>query len=625
MKIKKLSEKVIKQIAAGEVIARPANAIKEIIENAIDAGSTNISIHVNKTGLERIVIIDNGCGMDKDDLELCTQLHTTSKTSEKDHMFGTSSLGFRGEALASINEISDMTIESNGYKLHKNNITHSNIESGTRIEILNMFANVSARLKFLKSSQVEWFHIKWVLEKFMISECNITWKIFHNEKKLWHLEAGETQVYRIEKLLGSNAYPFSHEYNNIKISGYILDISARNFNALFINRRSVRDKAIAQYMRNIFSEYYMKNENPGYIMNIEIDPMMVDCNVHPAKEEVRIINHADIFAMLSFVFSHQFFAKALNKEQTFQVNTKTEEHENEYKLSFDSPKFEMPEITNRQFVHTKFDQKETNTRNEKINFVNETNTYTYQTIKANEQSTNNWKKHKPFQTPSVHRIIGQIRNSFIMFETEDGIGIFDQHAAHERHVYEKMKKELSTGNSQQLLIPIEINLTPLQAEYLIKNQTQLENKGIRISWLQTIESTQFETDCATSSQARSTKQSQNESLLTKSDYANTTILKASNSAYKLALTHIPQSLPALDCAKFIETELEENCNIETLIDRLVADIACKNALKANTQLSIEQMYALMETALENVPICNHGRPVFKYFTHLEIENWFRRK
>lgn len=566
MIIRKLSEKLIKQIAAGEVIARPANAIKELVENAIDAHASEISIYIEKNGLESIVIIDNGCGMDAEDLAIAAQLHTTSKTQENDHMFGTRSFGFRGEALASISAISNMIIESNGKKWagQSNTLSASNIAKGTRVEIANMFSNTPARLKFLKSSQSEWTAIKLLLEKFIIHEACIAWQVFHNGKKIWHIPREMSQTERIAMLLNSDFHAFAHEYNNVKIDGFILDIGARNFAALYINNRLVQDKAIANYMRNIFSEYYMKNENPGYILNIEIDAMLVDCNVHPAKAEVRIVDYSHVFAMLSFIFNHAFFNKVLQKEHVrdddmAQLDTA---------LVQETPKYQEPQFSFEymqpvaQFVN----EARAEYKSYQANTVKDMTSATHSAITKEATS-------QTYQT--TWKIIGQIKNSFILFETENGIGIFDQHAAHERHVYEKMKQELIAGNNQQLLIPLELTLTPEQAEYLQENEEKLSIYGIKIE--------------------------------------------------SGKLTHIPQTLPAVDFKNFIENNLNEHAEIDILIDRLVADIACKNALKANTALSFSQMSSLLETALNNIPICNHGRPVFKYFTHYEMETWFRRK
>lgn len=555
MRIKKLSEKIIKQIAAGEVIQRPFNALKELIENSIDAGATEISIHIEKNGLDKIIIIDNGHGIEKDDLEICTQLHTTSKTEENSHMFGTHTLGFRGEALASIAAISDLKIESNGYCWHDNKITNSNITKGTRIQIANMFSNLPARLKFIRSSSIEWQHIRTMIEKFMIHHTKIAWQIYNNGKKIWHLYANETKQQRVEKILKTEGKEFAQSSNKMSISGYLLD-NKQKFVALFINNRPVFDKAIAKYLSNIFSEYYMKQEAPGYILNIQIDPFLVDCNIHPAKNEVRLLNYQEIFSMLSFIFSYDFFKKQsgnneiiwsmknsiTNNESKIEQNNLALEYKTEYHL-------------------------ETATNYQEKMFVNETPAIFEIENKEvqNKAST---------QQKSVYNIIGQIKNSFIIFETENGIGIFDQHAAHERHVYERMKKQLKKENSQKMLIPIELDLNAEQLEYLANNKHALEEKGIVIEGSQ--------------------------------------------------LTHIPNFLSAFDFQKFIENELDSNAACDIVIDRLLADIACKNALKANNKLSYQQMEALLADALENVPLCNHGRPVFKYFNMNEITNWFKR-
>jgi DNA mismatch repair protein MutL len=484
-------------------------------------------------------------------------------------MFGMHSLGFRGEALASINAIAHMIIETNGHKLENEKITPSNFANGTRIEIKNIFANLPARLKFLKSNSIEWAYIKSVLEKFIINNCQIGWKVFNNHKLLWHFNANETSQNRLKTLFNHDGHYFFHEYQNIKINGYILNTSTRNFNAIFINKRCVLDKSIARYMRNIFSEYYMKHEIPGYIINVEIDPILVDCNVHPSKDEVRILSYSEILSMLSFIFSPHFFTNIFNEEKE-NLNI-YHMHKQVKPSSNDNVDFSKPIMFDNQIEEAKLNLIfEKDTKLETDNYI-QNNVILNQAFltKANSIDQNNEIiKHQ-------HKIIGQIKNSFIMFETENGIGIFDQHAAHERNVYEKMKTQMHKDNAQQLLIPIMLNLNAEQNEYINANLEALANKGI--------------------------------------------ILKDNH------LTHIPSILPGLDFANLIEKTLEIRTPIAIMLDRLLANLACKNALKANTKLAFEQMSQLLETALTNVPVCNHGRPVFKYFNMNEIETWFRRK
>lgn len=554
MKILRLNEHTIKRIAAGEVIARPANAIKELIENAIDANADQIIINIAKNPLEKIVITDNGVGMQKEDLAICTELHTTSKTNDNDQLFGLHSFGFRGEALASIDAISDLIIESNGYRLEKHagikQILNSGIQRGTRIEVREMFEHLPARLQFLKSSNVEISAIKQTIQKYMMNFANISWQVFFNEKKLWHFEKS-TQAERIEHIMNEEAMPFHAENNGIKLEGYLLKQSKEQI--LFINQRPVRDKGIFGYLKTIFTEYFMRNEAPGFVLFLTLDPMLIDCNVHPSKEEVKLINYSQIFSLLSYAFSPILFNNFLKKNTAVSQPEAFLAPLEEVALNLEYKEYSKPYST------PKFSQE--------ISYVREVNPYiaynTYEPVAP-----------KPAKI-YPHKIIGQIKKTYIIFETEEGIGMFDQHAAHERAVYEEMKKELNAESAQQLLVPLQLTLSEEKKEYINTHKQIFANKGIRI-----------------------------------------------NSRYEI--THIPIALQKANFIRIFEENLDEHTEPTIFIERFLADIACKNALKANTEISLDTMHALLETALQNPPICNHGRPIFKYFKLSEIENWFKR-
>lgn len=587
MKIIKLSNQKIKQIAAGEVIAHPFNALKEIVENAIDAGSENITIHISKNGLEKITIIDDGCGMEKSDLEICTQMHTTSKTSEDEHLFGTHSFGFRGEALASIDAISELTIESNKWKFHKNSVTFSNIERGTKIEIENMFAQLPARLKFLKSSSVEWSNIKQILQKYIINCETITWTIYNNGKKFWHFEKSTKQE-RIKELFKSDFITTENNYNDIQMEFHLLK-EHNNFSAIFVNNRPIKDKAITNYIRSIFKEFFMKQENPSYILFIKIDPMLIDCNVHPTKEEIKFMNYSNIFGMLSFMLSPKFFdefyksdhlvwtpfseitaAESNVSDSAFSASafsapvdeTVVQTNQPNHYISFETPSIHAPSPKSESMETYSYAQQNF----DEMQFVNEAD-HAYEFITKSDPAFENRVKQN-------YKIIGQIKNSFIIFETADGVGIFDQHAAHERNIYQQMKLQLNKASTQKLLIPQELNLSAKASEYLEKNIEKFLNKGFVIE--------------------------------------NNTLIS------------VPHVLSGENLSNFLNEQLNNEVDYEIIIDRLLANIACKKALKANTPLSHEQMHSLLETALSNLPICNHGRPVFKYWTSTEIANWFKR-
>lgn len=554
MNIIRLNENTIKRIAAGEVIARPANAIKELIENAIDANADQIIINIAKNPLEKIVITDNGVGIQKEDLAICTELHTTSKTNDDDQLFGLHSFGFRGEALASIDAISDLIIESNEYRLEKHSgikrILNSAIQRGTRIEIREMFEHLPARLQFLKSSNVEISAIKQTIQKYMMNFANISWQVFFNEKKLWHFEKS-TKAERIEQIMHEEATPFHAENNGIKLEGYLLKQSKEQI--LFINQRPVRDKGIFGYLKTIFTEYFMRNEAPGFVLFLTLDPMLIDCNVHPSKEEVKLINYSPIFSVLSYAFSPALFNNFLKKNTAAPQPEAFLAPVEEVALNLEYKEYSKPYST------PKFSQE--------ISYVREVNPYiaynTYEPVAP-----------KPAKI-YPHKIIGQIKKTYIIFETEEGIGMFDQHAAHERAVYEEMKKELNAESAQQLLVPLQLTLSEEKKEYIDTHKQIFANKGIRI-----------------------------------------------NSRYEI--THIPIALQKANFIRIFEENLDEHTEPTTFIERFLADIACKNALKANTEISLDTMHALLETALQNPPICNHGRPIFKYFKLSEIENWFKR-
>jgi DNA mismatch repair protein MutL len=544
MQIHLLSEKTIKLIAAGEIIFRPAAALKELIENSIDAKSTAITIHVNDAGLEKLIVIDDGEGMDEQDLKLCIKMHATSKTSDEDNYFGRHSMGFRGEALASIEAAADLTIETKGRQLHNGLIANSDVQQGTKITVTNMFAKIPARLKFIRNKEIERDYIKQLLKKFIIIFPCIKWIVYMDNKKIWQFEKNEKNTLvaaetRIAALF--NDHPHYFEYasdtqEQLKIEGCIFKKHKRSV-MLFVNKRSVKDNKITTYLNSIFKEYFMKHEAPSYILSIEIDPMFVDYNVHPAKEEIKFISYDAIYKGLSGIFCHELFNKFYKEENTISV------------------------AVMQPLIKTKVKGKNMQSRRspiENIQFVNEPLAFMPHEIK-----------------PIYYNIIGQIKNSYIIFETEHGIGIFDQHAAHERQIYERMKESLNANERQKLLIPIKLNLSAEQRDYVKTNLDEFARKGIVIERGHVI-------------------------------------------------THAPNLLNVADFKHLFEYELSQNIACAIMIDRLLANIACKQALKANTKLSFEQMDSLLRQSLQTLPICNHGRHVFKYFSKTEIGSWFNR-
>lgn len=542
-KIIKLNESIIKQIAAGEVIQKQYNAVKEIIENAIDAYSNEIYLYFENYGFKSIIIIDNGSGLSKEDLLLSTQLHTTSKTKKTDQMFGNNFLGFRGEALASIDAISDLTIESNNHKLKDGKISPSNITKGTKIIIENIFQKTPARLKFIKNPKLEFKIIKETIKKYALNYENIKINAYHNNKIILKFEPNNKKN-RIDEIFNEESIFIQKNSKNLSIDAYILKKNIKT-NYIFVNNRPIKDKIIFKFITSLFKEYTFINENPGYILFITINNLFVDFNVHPAKEEVKFFNYTEIFQVLSSIFSMNNLSYQLNNNIIY------ESHVNE------NHKIEEEKLFTQQLTQ------------EKINLINDNiikhvqeESYIDHSIKENDL-----KEEYNF------KIIGQLKNTYIFFETENGFAIFDQHASHERIIYEQIKSNMKKNNSQPLLIPINLNLTIEQEEFILNHKTNLKEKGIII--------------------------------------------------INNRIESIPNFLKTINFKDFFEN-LQIPCDLDTEINRLFANIACKQALKANTWLSLNQMQVLLQEALKNPPICNHGRPIFKYFSNNEIMNFFKR-
>lgn len=582
--IRQLDDLTIKRIAAGEVIGRPGNALKELIENSIDSGATEITLHLFKGGLDKIIVIDNGCGMQKDDLEICTQIHTTSKTEIGDSSFGFSSLGFRGEALASIAAVSEICIESafmgDANKIEisygsQKKISKSSIQKGSRIEICNIFGNLPARMKFMKNEKLEWSFSKDIISRYFSSYQDIQWTIFHNTRKIWYFDVSSLQD-RLLQIVEENPFWVKCQKKDCSIFGVCFE-KPRNIQYIYVNKRPIKDRAIATFIKSIYSEYFPKNETPSYILFIEISPELVDYNVHPSKNEVRFLDSRMIYSLISDAFSNAFLNKRNNENIIFERDQSEAEVEvvnkvNNFsffsnKASYqNSPKdmeedvfsYKLPEIMN---CFPNSDQKIMSYDNAALVQLEEPALY-----------------DENFDVLQ-YRIIGQIHSSFILFETSLGLGIFDQHAAHEREVYEKMKEALNSGESQRLLFPLELEISEEQKEILKNNAEIFEKKGIKIEFQEKI----------------------------------------------LKITNSPSILSQGDLKKIFNSGLEENINWDIFFDRRLADVACKNALKAKHKLSLQQMESLLYKALKNPPVCNHGRPVFKYFKIAEIEYWFHRK
>ncbi len=552
-KIHKLSPHLIAQIAAGEVIERPSYAVKELVDNAIDAGATNISVSLENAGLKKIVINDNGEGMSKEDLFDAVKIHTTSKVINSDSLSAISSLGFRGEALASIASISQMNIKSKreddlaGTEIEVSNgkiekVQPVGMPTGTSIEVNNLFSSVPARKKFLKSLNTELRHIIEIFISFGLAFPSIKFTLFHNNKNIFELLKTEDHLSRFSQLLGSDLtnqlLPLVFEDSYIKINGYIArpqkSTTGQSKQYIFVNNRRISDKVISLAAKDGYINLLDHKNYPIVLLFLSIPFELVDVNVHPRKEQIGFANNQLIYDAV---------LKAI-QETLLKHN-----------LTFAKASFKKEFITESLAG------------------------------KILRQQTRAFSP-KPEKLKINYGTITQLHNLYLVIETKEGILFIDQHAAHERILFEQFREEYENlkTKSFELSKPIIVNLS-VEEKLLVEDyQKILEEIGIFIDPL------------------------------------------------KSQITHIPDIFRDRDISILLNELLEDlsqkgNLNsIDQTTQRLLQFLACKQAIKAGDPLTNEESINLVKKLedTENNYTCPHGRPTKYIFGIQEINRLFKR-
>lgn len=571
--IRILPENVANQIAAGEVIERPASIVRELTDNSIDAGADRINIRVEQGGKRLIRISDNGAGMDRDDMLLSLERHSTSKISSISDIFSIRTLGFRGEALPSICSISGMEITSrpagqtSGHRLKASggkliSIDETGAAPGTSITVRDIFFNTPARLKFLKSDRTETTHIIDTVSRIALPFKDIHFKLDDAEKNLLNIPASENQINRFSALLGRNTasslMDTNGEADGCKVSIYMAPPENSRNRAdriyIYVNNRGIRDKLIARSIMDGYGQRLMKGRYPQVIIFLEIDPALVDINVHPAKQEVRFQQGQLIYRTISSLIERSL------KDQFVPFFDKRDDGEK-----------------------TVYTPPSTGTMISEPSWI-------YRDSTEKEQAI--FKDIKPAQERLIKespRLIGQLRDTYILFQDEDGLLMIDQHAAHERILYERLKgtyRDLKM-EIQPFLIPVKIETSHRDENVLLENTDRLKTLGIELEHFG----------------------------------GNTFLLRSA-----------PAVLADADWESFISDlipVLEKNpgsLTVDKTVDDLLTIMACHGAIRANQRLSQGEMVNLLE-ALDklNLPTnCPHGRPIFKKLSYYDIEKMFKR-
>lgn len=573
MPIRLLPDFLINQIAAGEVVENPASVVKELVENALDAGADEIVIDVADGGRTLISVIDNGCGMSKEDLKNSIQRHATSKLPDDD-LLNISYMGFRGEALPSIASVSDMTIdtsnglEENGWCLDCNTgqIRPSDWENGTRIRVENLFSRTPARLKFLRTDKAELMSVLDVVKRLAMARHDVGFTL--NNK--WRFPKNQDFQERIIEVMGEDVRGKMLEVNAqslsnslLKIKGVISEPTLRRASSidqyLFVNGRPVKDKVLVGALRAAYMDVMHAREFPLCALYLDIDPRHVDVNVSPAKTEVHFLEPSHIRA---------FIIKKLR-----EALSKTLSEKNENKTKFDFVSSSIPVYKPRQDFSLNQSLFKVSSPDKPADIKEILESFTPQ----NNQDLSS-------ELLPLGRAIGQIGNKYILAEKENALVIVDQHAAHERITYEKIRKH--TIKTQPLLTPVVISLKREDVEAILSVAPELRLSGLVIE--------AFGEDA-------------------------------------IAIFEKPADwdLNWKDVLQAIADEVRENGHSSVLNERLhlkLANYACHHSVRAGQKLDLNQMNALLRDIenTEHGAECNHGRPVYKIIAFSELDSWFER-
>lgn len=597
--IQALPDKLISQIAAGEVIERPAAVVKELLENAIDAGSKALEIRLEEGGCQRIVITDDGAGIPKQDLHLALQRHATSKIASLEDLESVLTLGFRGEALASIASVSRMSITSrtakdeHAWKIDgsSNEISAASGNFGTTIDVQDLFYNTPARRKFLKSSGTELGHCMEAIRRIALARPDIGIAIWHNGKPTSRWMASD-QVRRADDILGaefaSARLELEAQAGVIKLAGYIGAPTASRARAdqqyIFVNGRHVKDKLINHAIRSGYQDVLHGDRQPMLLLSLQIDPTLVDVNVHPAKTEVRFRDSRAVHQFVYHAIKDRLARGAgQSKDESIYPAPSSTHSELSRPLANFTPAQNIPlplNTSTKEAMNQLFSQ---NLKEENQYFLDQTSHQVHSsTPNFSNTGTKNTEDH-----PLGHAI-AQLHGIYILAQNAAGLVLIDMHAAHERVLYEKFKADLNQQvATQNLLVPVVLNASALEIASANAHQEVLKKIGFDIAPL---------------------------------------------GPEQLAIRTIPVLLSKADPIQLVRqllSEIEEigsNEILDAAQHERLATKACHAAVRAHRLLTIPEMNSLLRQMeiTERADQCNHGRPTWIQLSVTDLDKLFLR-
>ncbi|MBK1718818.1 DNA mismatch repair endonuclease MutL [Thiocystis violacea] len=609
--IRILSSHLVNQIAAGEVVERPASVIKELIENSLDAGCSRIEIEVEQGGVKRLRVRDDGRGIPRDQLALALSRHATSKLVELADLEAVATLGFRGEALPSIASVSRLTLTSrarpessevedregawevsvsiDGVLEGPRPAAHP---AGTTLDVRDLFFNTPARRKFLRSEKTELDHVEQVVRRIALARPDIGFDLSHNGRLLYRLagSGGRPEIVqaRLDRLLGKGFSGQSLEVEaaavELRLHGWVMrpafSRSQPDQQFFYVNGRMIRDKLITHAVRQAFSDVLHHGRHPAYVLFLELPPRLVDVNVHPAKHEVRFRESRQV---------HDFILRSLQRrlaEGTLGVVPVAADPDPALSGSASRPSDtsaqEVPGAAIRPFRPTAFGVNEGRR-------VYQAGLALQQPAAVPSAPAARSPDENPGEIPPLGFALAQLNGIYLLAQAPDGLILVDIHAAHERIGYERLKSAWREGRvvRQPLLVPLSLQVSPREAELLDGREETLARLGLVLD--------RIDTGC-------------------------------------LVVREVPALLRQADMESLVRDLLADlveqggSSRVEEAVDAVLATMACHGAVRANRRLTLDEMNALLREmeSVERIDQCNHGRPTWIKLSHAELDRLFSR-
>ncbi len=599
--IRRLPKNVSDKIAAGEVVERPLSVVKELIENAIDAGASAVSISITGGGIKQLCVTDNGKGIGAEDVELAFEKHATSKIATEKDLYYINTQGFRGEALSSIAAVSvvDMKTKQREAEMgtqirvsggRMDGISPAGLPDGTSLTVSNLFYNVPARLKFLKSEQQEAAYVSDLVSRYILAFPEISFHYTSQGKTIYHSPGNGDLKDAIYCVYGAalmdNIIYVSDEANDIKVEGYVSRPGAvmknRQKGSLFVNRRFVRSTALNDMVKSAYGPTLVKGESPFFALNISIPPGLVDVNVHPNKLQVRFHDNAAV----EYVIKEAVAQACKEIRGSVMIDMPAQPERPRGSVEMQAPKEVLQTALFSGFGGATL--KETALSDKPAE------TYVYETQNSMDDSSAiagdttdtphfDYEPEVTVDAPQSYRVIGCFANTYVLVEQGEDLLIIDQHAAHERLLYEKLTGGQSSA-SQTLLTPAVLTVSHAQKLIIDENINVFQSLGFDIELFGMLE-------------------------------------------YKVGA--VPMVVAGVSVDELINdalSEISENRGKEVLKRELIIRASCRSAVKAGDKLSQTELLSIAESFLNTgvMPTCPHGRPVITVITKKQIEKSFKR-